>query len=189
MPTVAWPRWCAATSTPEPTTAEVASSGPGRNTFGERRIITSRIAPPPTAVMVPSRTAGSAPSPTSSVFSAPATAQQPSAAASTNWNARCHGFALGFVRSMTAAPANATSRYAGSVSAAGGPCCSSTSRAIPPPRPQMTARATSPTTSKRCRRATAPPKIAFAATPARSSARVTSLTAASGDGLNILRGG
>jgi hypothetical protein len=52
------------------------------NMAGTRWSITSRAAPPPTAVRVPSRTAGSQPRPASSVFCAPAAAHRLRAEAS-----------------------------------------------------------------------------------------------------------
>ena len=72
---------------------------------GTRRSTMSRTNPPPTAVIVPSSTAGNQPSPNARVFSAPAAAQQPSASASINGQARSHTGPSILTRKAIAAPA------------------------------------------------------------------------------------
>jgi hypothetical protein len=89
------------------TIATVAYSWPSLNTAGTRCIIRSLVTPPPIAVIVPSSTAGSHSSPTSSVLSAPAVAQSEIAAASTRTNTRLQALLLTCMRKAIAAPASA----------------------------------------------------------------------------------
>lgn len=72
----------------------------------------SRSAPPPTAVITPSRIAGSQPRPAASVFNAPAAAHDPSAMPSTTGHTRCHIRPRTRMPNMSAAAVNAVSTYA-----------------------------------------------------------------------------
>jgi hypothetical protein len=77
---------------------------------GTRRNTMSRTNPPPTAVIVPSSTAGNQPSPTASVFCAPA-AQQPNASASISGHTRAQGARPStWTRNAIAAPASGSPR-------------------------------------------------------------------------------
>ena len=78
------------TPTPLASTAAVVYRLPPVKIRGTRRRKISRVMPPPTAVIVPSSSAGIQPRPTASVLPAPVAAQQPSASASTAKKARFH---------------------------------------------------------------------------------------------------
>lgn len=77
---------------------------------GTRRITMSRVAPPPTAEIVPSSSAANQPSPTASVLCAPVAAQHPSASASTMGHTQFQMRPSTRNTNAIAAPASAVSR-------------------------------------------------------------------------------
>lgn len=74
---------------------------------GIRRRMMSRVVPPPTAVMVPSRMAGSHPRSASNVFWTPVTDHRPMTAASTTTKIRFHASSEKLTRNATKDPATA----------------------------------------------------------------------------------
>ncbi len=105
--------------------------GVAPNTAGTRRRSRSRIAPPPTAVIVPMMIAAGQPRPASNVRCTPTTDQIPMTAASRMVNRRSQVTSENDTKKATSAPAIATGTYSGSTSATGGPFCSRVSRRMP----------------------------------------------------------
>ena len=103
------------------TSAPVAYRGPPPKIAGMRPTSTSRITPPPTALVIPSRIAGSGSSPYPMDFAVPVAAHSPIAAMSSAVTVRRHHGPSGEIRNENSEPASAQARYQGPSNAAGVP--------------------------------------------------------------------